>query len=375
MQESFGARLRQRREAQQIALVTIAEETKIKLSLLEALERDDVSHWPAGIFRRAFIRAYAHGIGLNPDEVVREFVEVHPEPADLLAAAAAVASAAESDRMHAAPPTRFRTMVGSAIGSLSRLRRAPATGDQPAPDARLAEPDDFEDFERPAVSPGSSLASTAPSSAPEPTPPAKERAPEPQAERTVAAGRQSEAAGPDFSALADVCTAFGRVEHADDVQPLLDKAAALLDATGVIVWIWDAAAEQLSPALVHGYSDKVLAQLPTVGRDADNPTAAAFRSGEVRAIDGSEHTSGALVLPLLAPGGCAGVLAIELQQGRALSASVRAAATILAALLAQLVGGPCPAVAEREAEPGEGDATVRHVEAPRPSYESAALTR
>jgi Helix-turn-helix domain len=50
MPESFGARLRQRRERQQIALTSIAEQTKISLSLLEALERDDVSHWPADTF-------------------------------------------------------------------------------------------------------------------------------------------------------------------------------------------------------------------------------------------------------------------------------------------------------------------------------------
>ena len=50
MSECFGARLRQQRERQQIALTTIAEQTKISLSLLEALERDDVSHWPTGIF-------------------------------------------------------------------------------------------------------------------------------------------------------------------------------------------------------------------------------------------------------------------------------------------------------------------------------------
>ena len=72
MPESFGARLRQRRERQQIALATIAEQTKIKASLLEGLERDDLSHWPSGIFRRAFLRAYAHAIGLEPDLVVRE---------------------------------------------------------------------------------------------------------------------------------------------------------------------------------------------------------------------------------------------------------------------------------------------------------------
>ena len=43
MDESFGARLRAQRERQQVELATIAEQTKIKLSLLEGLERDDVS--------------------------------------------------------------------------------------------------------------------------------------------------------------------------------------------------------------------------------------------------------------------------------------------------------------------------------------------
>ena len=60
MPESFGARLRKQREARHIDLSWIAEETKIKRSLLEALERDDVSRWPSGIFRRAYVRTYAH---------------------------------------------------------------------------------------------------------------------------------------------------------------------------------------------------------------------------------------------------------------------------------------------------------------------------
>src|SRR6478672_364512 len=92
--ESFGARLRQRRERQHIALSTIAEQTKIKLSLLEALERDDVSHWPAGIFRRAFIRAYAHAIALEPDVVVREFLELYPDPIEVVATVSPVAAVA-----------------------------------------------------------------------------------------------------------------------------------------------------------------------------------------------------------------------------------------------------------------------------------------
>src|SRR5438552_19178341 len=105
MPESFGARLRQRRERQQIALITIVEQTKISLSLLEALERDDVSHWPAGIFRRAFLRAYAHAIGLEPDLVVREFLELYPDPVEVIATVAPNVPGVE---VSSAPPTRLR---------------------------------------------------------------------------------------------------------------------------------------------------------------------------------------------------------------------------------------------------------------------------
>src|ERR1700719_1707185 len=110
MPESLGARLRQRREREQIDLTTVAEQTKIKLSLLEALERDDVSHWPAGIFRRAFIRAYAHAIGLEPDVVVREFLEVHPDPTEVVATVP-IASPSVGASVGERPPTRLRYLV------------------------------------------------------------------------------------------------------------------------------------------------------------------------------------------------------------------------------------------------------------------------
>jgi hypothetical protein len=142
---------------------------------------------------------------------------------------------------------------------------------------------------------------------------------------------------PDFLALAHLCTEFGRVENRNEVQPLLREAARILDATGVIVWVWDGLAA-LKPALAHGYSDRVLAQLPAVRRDADNATAGAFRSAQTCAVRGGEDTSGALVVPMLTPRGCAGVLAIELPPGREQAGSVRAAATIVAAVLAQLTG-------------------------------------
>jgi hypothetical protein len=359
MSESFGARLRQRRDGEAISLTTIAEQTKIKLSLLEALERDDVSQWPAGIFRRAFIRAYAHAIGLNPDDVVREFLEVHPDPVEVVATTAAMASAAEGARPGAGPPTRLRNLVGSAIGSLARLRRAPAPGDPtPVGDTHPAAALGLSDSYRPAIAPPAPEPDI-----PGPAEPAFEAARIDQPARTaqptderaevlpvsepISEPRSQE---PDLLAAAQLCTELGRVENAEDVQPLLQEAAKVMDAIGLIVWVWDPQPAELRPALASGYSDRVLAQLPTVKRDTDNATAAAFRSAQTCAISGSEHASGALAVPMLTPGGCAGVLAIELPHGREQARSVQALATIFAAQLAQLIGGAQSAEAQPKAE-------------------------
>jgi hypothetical protein len=78
--ESFGRRLRRERERRQIPLSSISANTKISVALLEAVERDDVARWPAGIFRRAYIRAYAENIGLDAEEIVREFLQRFPDP-------------------------------------------------------------------------------------------------------------------------------------------------------------------------------------------------------------------------------------------------------------------------------------------------------
>jgi transcriptional regulator with XRE-family HTH domain len=82
---SFGQRLRLSRERLGISLEAIAASTKINRSLFAELERDDVSKWPGGIYRRAFVREYAAAIGLPAEAVVAEFNELFPEegtPAD-----------------------------------------------------------------------------------------------------------------------------------------------------------------------------------------------------------------------------------------------------------------------------------------------------
>src|SRR5262245_5544133 len=92
MDEDFlGRRLRSARERRLITLESIAASTKINVALLRDLERDDVSRWPAGIFRRSFIRSYAEAIGLDPDEIVEEFLDQHPDTEQIEAIAALVA--------------------------------------------------------------------------------------------------------------------------------------------------------------------------------------------------------------------------------------------------------------------------------------------
>ena len=73
--EDFGGKLRQARERRGISLRQIAASTKISAAALEALERNDISKLPGGIFSRAFVRSYAVEVGLDPDDTVREFLE------------------------------------------------------------------------------------------------------------------------------------------------------------------------------------------------------------------------------------------------------------------------------------------------------------
>lgn len=74
----FGDKLREAREHRGVSLRAIADATKISVAVLEALERNDVSRLPGGIFSRAFVRSYAIEVGLDPEETIQEFVARFP---------------------------------------------------------------------------------------------------------------------------------------------------------------------------------------------------------------------------------------------------------------------------------------------------------
>ena len=74
----FGSRMRHAREQRGVSLRQIADATKISVSQLEALERNDISRLPGGIFSRAFVRSYAAEVGVDPEQTVRDFLAQFP---------------------------------------------------------------------------------------------------------------------------------------------------------------------------------------------------------------------------------------------------------------------------------------------------------
>lgn len=74
----FGGRMRRARESRGVSLRQIAETTKLSMAALEGLERNDITRLPGGIFSRAFVRAYAVEIGMDPEVAVRDFMAQFP---------------------------------------------------------------------------------------------------------------------------------------------------------------------------------------------------------------------------------------------------------------------------------------------------------
>lgn len=82
-----ATRLRQAREAKGLSCRQLAETTKLSVRTIEALEGGCVSALPEGIYRRAIVRTVASEVGLNPEQMLRDFTTAHPD--DLPAPASA----------------------------------------------------------------------------------------------------------------------------------------------------------------------------------------------------------------------------------------------------------------------------------------------
>jgi transcriptional regulator with XRE-family HTH domain len=329
MPESFGARLRQQREQRGIALGALAKQTRIKESLLEALERDDLSQWPSGFYRRAFFRAYASAIQLDPDVAFAEFQALYPEPpaTDVMTAMAQALGRNEA-------PGRtmgLRSAVESAFSSLARFRTSPQSEQEVrAPEARPAGRPMEPPVQAPLVeTPRAEVPAEAP-----PEPPVPPPVESPPVQPTLSA----ESAEPpaDLMELARLCVELGCVTSEEDVQSLLQKAARAIGAAGLIVWGLHPHDARLQAALVHGYPRRLIAQLPLVHRNDNNATAEAFRTTETKVFNDTASGKCALAIPLRTASGCVGVFAVELERGLEATTSRIAVATLVAAQLAPI---------------------------------------
>lgn len=68
----IGAKLRQERLAQELAISDIARDTRIAPHFLEAIETADFAHLPGLVFTRNFVRQYALSLKLDPDLLLAE---------------------------------------------------------------------------------------------------------------------------------------------------------------------------------------------------------------------------------------------------------------------------------------------------------------
>ena len=168
-----------------------------------------------------------------------------------------------------------------------------------------------------------------------------------------AASSAGRAVSPVLKAAAQLCSDFGRVADLKGLAMLLGKAAEVMDASGIVVWLGSTSGADLRPVLAHGYSPAVLARMPAVPRSDDNAAAAAYRTGVLQIVMSRPGaSSGAVVAPISGPDGCVGALSAEIRGGGESSDSVQALATILAAQLASIVGAQ--ASANETGEGGEG---------------------
>ena len=362
MDLTFGARLRAQREHQHVSLATIAEETKISMALLDGLERDDLSRWPGGLFRRAYIRAYAEKIGLDPAQVLREFLAVHPDPVDGTSPVEAFAGNIQGKR----PKTRIGLMIASLAGlrpqradasrrlvtphrivpeeghsiipeleiaaAEVRLADPPAAQSDPDP-IEIIEPDPIETMET------------------EPAPPRLVMIASP--ETTVDSRRDVRTIERNLASVARLCTRIASASTERDLSGVLEDTVDVLAAHGAILWALDPDRDALFPVLAHGYPDELLSKLPEVRRCADNAIAAALRCGQKQVVRGIEGATGAFVVPLLTPDGCAGVLALEFGDGAEQHELVQALAAIVAAQFSTLFTATSQAIEEEWAQPAQ----------------------
>jgi cytoskeletal protein RodZ len=74
---STGQMIQQAREAAGLSLDQVAAATKIRSSILAAMEEDNFSHCGGDVYARGQLKSIAAVVGLDPDDVVDSYDAGH----------------------------------------------------------------------------------------------------------------------------------------------------------------------------------------------------------------------------------------------------------------------------------------------------------
>lgn len=70
---TFGERLKRERELREVTLEEVSTATRISSRFLKALENEDWSRLPGGVFGRGFVRTIARYLGLSEESLLAEY--------------------------------------------------------------------------------------------------------------------------------------------------------------------------------------------------------------------------------------------------------------------------------------------------------------
>ena len=108
---NIGSRLRAAREAKGLSLSQLADQTRVRISALEAIEAGDFERLPEPIYVQSYLRAFAQAVGVPVDPVLEAFRRTSPSVPPASAVAAAV-----SRRTIETRPSAGLSMGGIALG-------------------------------------------------------------------------------------------------------------------------------------------------------------------------------------------------------------------------------------------------------------------
>lgn len=76
MSLTLGEKLRQAREERGISIMEVSEQTRISPLYLEAIENDNYSPLPGGIFNKGFVKTFAKYVGIDENEALQDYTRL-----------------------------------------------------------------------------------------------------------------------------------------------------------------------------------------------------------------------------------------------------------------------------------------------------------